>query len=167
MAGTLHYGGTVWRPPRPRSHARRALPPPARSRVRISSSMWAWASIASHTPFRASGTSISHFGIGLLASALIWQPVPPETARHVQHGNRFVGQQHSGLSRQCACDSDALALPTAELVGILQKKLFSGREAHTIEQGQDLLRLLLLTVHMTIDAQWSTQVIAHIMHGVE
>src|SRR5436305_3932036 len=90
-----------------------------------------------------------------------------ETDRDIQHGDRFVGQQHFWSRCQSTRDSHTLALPAAQLMRVLRDELLGRTQADAIEQRQHLFPLFSGSVCMTMQPQWSTQVIADVMHRVE
>ena len=52
--------------------------------------------------------------------------------RHVECGHRLVGDQQLGVERERPRETDALALPTAELVGVALR--VAGVETDRVEQ---------------------------------
>src|SRR5438105_5680065 len=90
-----------------------------------------------------------------------------ETDRDIQHGDRFISQQHLRSRGQSTRNSHTLALPAAQLMRILRDELLGRTQADAIEQRQHLFPLFSRIVYMTMQPQWSTQVIADVMHRVE
>src|SRR5436305_6138643 len=87
--------------------------------------------------------------------------------RDIQHGYRFVCQQHFRARCQRTRDRHALALSPAQLVRKLGNKLLGWTQAHTPQQRENLLSFLGFVMRMTMNAQWAAQMIAHIMHRIE
>ena len=86
---------------------------------------------------------------------------------YVEHGDGFIGQQHFGLHGQRPSDRDALALAAAQLMRKFRDELFSGTQVDAVQQGEDLLCFLSFVAGVTVDAQRTGQVIAHIVYRVE
>src|SRR5437764_7755182 len=90
-----------------------------------------------------------------------------ETDRDIQHRDRFVGQQHLWSRGQGTRNSHTLALSAAQLMRVLRDELLGRTQTDAIEQSQHLFPLFSRSVYMTMQPQWSTQVIADVMHRVE
>src|SRR5256714_13002030 len=90
-----------------------------------------------------------------------------ETDRDIQNGDGSVSHQHLWSRGQGTRNSHTLALPAAQLMRVLRDELLGRTQADAIEQSQHLFPLFSRIVYMTMQPQWSTQVIADVMHRVE
>ena len=87
--------------------------------------------------------------------------------RHIQHGNRLVGQDDLWLGRQCAGDGDALALAAAELVRIFLDEFVHRRQRDHREEFFQLVAQVLSAARFAVDLQRALDGVAGAVHGVE